>query len=76
MSTNRNQATGPCTSIDEVPVMMTVEEFGSFLRVSRNTAYAYVRSGIVPTVKVGRQIRIYREDVLRLRSTDNPPGAA
>ncbi len=76
MSTKTKGMRAACTNLDDVPVMMTVEELGSFLRVSRNTAYAYVRSGIIPTVKVGRQIRIYREDVLRLRSTDNPPGAA
>lgn len=55
------------TSYEDIPVMMTVEEFGKLMRVSRNTAYAFVREGIVPTVKVGRQIRIYRGDVLKLR---------
>ena len=55
------------TSYEDIPVMMTVEEFGKLMRVSRNTAYAFVREGIVPTVKVGRQIRSYRGDVLKLR---------
>ncbi len=55
------------TSYEDIPVMMTVEEFGKLMRVSRNTAYACVRAGLVPTVKVGRQLRIYRGDVLRLR---------
>ena len=70
MSTNKKQPTGPCTNLEDVPVMMTVEEFGSFLRVSRNTAYAYVRAGIVPTVKVGRQIRIYRDPVFEPERQD------
>ena len=56
------------TSYEDIPVMMTVEEFGKLMRVSRNTAYAFVREGLVPTVKVGRQIRIYRGDVLKLRT--------
>ena len=55
------------TPYDDIPVMMTVEEFGKLMRVSRNTAYAFVREGLVPTVKVGRQIRIYRGDILKLR---------
>lgn len=59
------------TSYEDIPVMMTVEEFGKLMRVSRNTAYAFVREGIVPTVKVGRQIRIYRGDVLKLRDVRN-----
>lgn len=56
------------TSYEDIPVMMTVEEFGKLMRVSRNTAYAFAREGLVPTVKVGRQIRIYRGDVLKLRT--------
>ena len=55
------------TSYEDIPVMMTVEEFGRLMRVSRNTAYALVHDGLVPTVKVGRQIRIYRGDILKLR---------
>ncbi len=55
------------SSYEDIPVMMTVEEFGKLMRVSRNTAYAFVREGLVPTVKVGRQIRIYRGDILKLR---------
>ena len=53
--------------------MMTVEEFGKLMRISRSSAYAFVRSGLVPTVKVGRLIRIYRGDVLKLRDTQPPP---
>ena len=60
------------TTYDDIPVMMTVEEFGKLMRVSRNTAYAFVREGLGPTVKVGRQIRIYRGDVLKMR--DSQPG--
>ena len=59
-------------SYEDIPVMMTVEEFGKLMRISRNSAYAFVRSGLVPTVKVGRLIRIYRGDVLKLRDTQSP----
>ena len=55
------------SSYEDIPVMMTVEEFGRLMRVSRNTAYAFVREGLVPAVKVGRQLRIYRGDILKLR---------
>ena len=54
---------------EDIPVMMTVEEFGKLMRISRSSAYAFVRSGLVPTVKVGRLIRISRGDVLKLRDT-------
>lgn len=56
--------------------MMTVEEFGRLMRISRNSAYAFVNSGLVPTVKVGRLIRIYRGDVLKLRDMRAPSETA
>ncbi len=49
----------------ELPIMMTVQELAQFLRISKNTAYIFVKSGVIPSVKVGRQTRIYREDVMR-----------
>lgn len=55
-------------SMEDVPIMLTVEEMGRLLRVSRNTAYDYVRKGKVPYIKVGKQIRIYRGDVLSIRN--------
>lgn len=62
--------------LDDIPLMMTVEEFGRFLRISRNTAYECVRSGQIPSVKVGRQIRIYRNDVLDLRRKAEATGSS
>ena len=55
------------SELGDIPVMMTVPELGKLLRISRNKAYEYVRSGAVPSIKVGKQIRIYRGDVLPLR---------
>ena len=64
------------SNINEVPVMLTVEEFGKLLRISRNTAYDYVRSGVVPSVRVGKQIRIFRDDVFALRRFGDGPHAS
>ncbi len=47
----------------ELPVMMTIHELAAFLRVSKNTAYTLIGSGAIPSVKIGRQIRINRKDV-------------
>ena len=52
-------------SESELPIMMTIQELAKFLRVSRNTAYSFVNTGVIPSIKVGRQTRIYREDVIR-----------
>ena len=48
----------------ELPLMMTIEDLASFLRVSKNKAYFMVKKKMIPSVKVGRQIRLYREDVV------------
>lgn len=61
----------PDSELSDIPVMMTVPELGKLLRISRNKAYEYVRSGAVPSIKVGKQIRIYRGDVLPLRRLRN-----
>jgi excisionase family DNA binding protein len=55
------------SELGDIPVMMTVPELGKLLRISRNKAYEYVRIGAVPSIKVGKQIRIFRGDVLALR---------
>ena len=52
-------------SESDLPIMMTIQELGKFLRISRNTAYSFVKTGVIPSIKVGRQTRIYREDVIR-----------
>ena len=51
-------------SIETAPPVLTVTELGQVLRVGRNTAYKYVRSGAVRYVQVGRQIRIPRSAVI------------
>ena len=52
-------------SENELPVMLTVQDVAAFLRISKNTAYNFVNSGVIPSVKIGRQVRVYREDVIR-----------
>ena len=38
--------------------LLTVDEAAAFLRLSRDRAYALIRDGIIPAVRVGRLIRI------------------
>ena len=46
--------------------MLTVAELAKFLRVGRNTAYKLVLDGTIPSIKIGKQIRIYKGDILAL----------
>lgn len=52
------------TSPDQLPLTIRVEEAAVILRISRNTAYALVRSGTLPSFKVGRQLRISKRNLL------------
>jgi len=42
------------------PHVLTVEEAADFLRVGRSAAYEAVRRGEIPSVRIGRSIRIPR----------------
>lgn len=51
-------------SMDELPLLLTVEEAGKVLRIGRNTIYELVRCGQIRSVKVGRQLRITKQALL------------
>ena len=52
--------------------VVTVEELAKMLKVGRNTAYELVRSGAVPSIKIGRQIRVSKQTVIAyLSQTEN-----
>ncbi len=53
--------------LDELPLVLTVEEFARVARLGRSAAYAAVRSGEVPgSFRLGRKILIPRSAVARL----------
>jgi excisionase family DNA binding protein len=60
-------------NLSDLPLVLTVEELRQALRISRGAAYAAIREGRIPTVRVGRTIRIPRRAVARLLGeTDEP----
>ena len=52
-------------SFNDLPLTLTVEEAGKVLRVGRNTAYELVRSGQLRSIKIGRQLRIPKGELVR-----------
>ena len=40
------------------PLVLTVEEAGQILRLSRNSMYEAIRRGEVPNIRIGRRILI------------------
>lgn len=51
-------------SIDELPLILTVEDLMPVLCIGRNAAYDLVRSGQIRSLRIGHQIRIPREAVV------------
>ncbi len=49
---------------EQFPDVLTVQQVAELLRVGRNTAYELIRSGLIKGVKVGRQIRVAKANVI------------
>lgn len=47
-------------TLDDLPLLLTVEEAARVLRIGRNGAYAAVSDGVLPAIRIGRRIRIPR----------------
>ncbi len=61
------QAAAKPPRFEDLPEMVTVEEMGAFLRLSRNAAYDLVKSGAIRSAKFGRLIRIPKQALLEGR---------
>ena len=59
-------------SFDDLPLTLRVEDLMPILGIGRNTAYELVRSGQIRSIKIGRQIRILKSEVIAfLRQASN-----
>ena len=52
-------------SFDDLPLTMRVEELMPILGIGRNTAYDLVHSGQIKGIRIGRNIRIPKSEVIR-----------
>lgn len=50
----------------EIPAFLTVEEAAELLRLKRSHAYELVKRGVIPSVRLGRFIRVPREMLMRM----------
>jgi excisionase family DNA binding protein len=48
------------TELSELPAVLTVSETAALLRCGRSACYAAVKAGDIPSIKVGRSIRVPR----------------
>jgi hypothetical protein len=63
----------PAIHFDELPDLLTVEEYARWARRGRAGAYADVSAGTVPSIRLGKLIRIPKTGLRRL--LDDPVGS-
>ena len=47
--------------VEELPLLLTVDEAAEVLRIGCNGGYAAVANGSLPSVRIGRTIRVPRD---------------
>ena len=52
-------------NVEDIPLVLRVEDLSRALGIGRNTAYALVRSGQIRSIRIGRQLRIPRDELQR-----------
>ena len=50
---------------ESIPLVLSVQDVAKLLCIGKNTAYGLVNSGELRCIRVGRQIRISRSEMLR-----------
>lgn len=55
----------PASAFENLPLLLTVGEMASVLRIGRNAAYQLVKDGSVQTIHVGRSIRVPRSALIQ-----------
>ena len=61
------------TDLSTLPVTLTVEETAAVFRIGRSAAYAAIRSGEIPAIRVGRTLRVPRHVVEALLAAAGSP---
>ncbi len=74
MTRTRRNHTPP--RLEDLPDLLTVEEYALWARRGRNRAYEDVRLGVVPSVRLGRTVRIPKASLARFLEAAGEPSAA
>jgi excisionase family DNA binding protein len=60
------------TLLADLPELLRVEEFATWAGVGKGTAYEAIRSGELPSVRIGRLVRIPRAGVAEWMGVQEP----
>lgn len=58
------------TNYDQLPLILSVKEIAEILCISRNSAYALVRSDQIHSIKIGKQYRVLKDDLIKFIEDD------
>ena len=58
-------------SLDDLPPVLTVPETARVLRLGRTACYEGIRSGDIPSIKVGRSIRVPKHRLIQMLGLDD-----
>ena len=57
---------------DDLPDLCTPEQAQAFLQVGRNTIYDLLKSGVLPSLRFGRLIRIPKQALVTTHGNGHP----
>jgi len=60
-------------SLENCPNFLTVSDLSSVLRIGRNAAYQLVKDGSLPSIRIGRSIRIPRSALVQFVERTQQP---
>ena len=58
--------------LNDLPDLLTVEEFRRQARIGRSAAYELARTGAIPVVRLGKLIRVHRSALEPVTNDDRP----
>jgi excisionase family DNA binding protein len=59
--------------LDELPDVLTADEVADVLRLGRNTVYDALRTGTIPSVRIGRRLLVPKAALRRLLEGEQTP---
>jgi excisionase family DNA binding protein len=60
--------------LSDLPLLLTVQDLADLLHVGRNAAYEQCHRPGFPAVRIGKQLRIPRDALVRWLDTQTAPG--
>jgi excisionase family DNA binding protein len=64
------------TAADQLPCLLRVEEAAAWLDCSKGVIYELARAGTLPSVRIGRLLRIPRDTLIEFAAGRRARGAA